>query len=897
MKRALERYEVGAVRVIYVLLRPVDWSGLPIDSVGFLPADGNPISLWRDKDLAFQEVARGIRKVVDELTERVAAPFIREPKTPLWTVPYRRNLYFTGREELLALLHTYFSPTHSLHTRIQALNGLAGIGKTQIAIEYAYRYQQEYQAVLWVRGSSLDVFCADLLALANLLSLPEKELGSESQLFAAIRRYLQYHEQWLLLIDDLDVFHLVDSLVPPHCKGHVLLTTRIQAKGTSIHALPVPPMTFDESALFLLRRAKIIEEQATLTAALPAEYIQALAVVREVDRFPLALDQAGAYIEETGRSLNDYLTLYQQHRPQLLQRRGYFFDSHPQSVSATLTLTFEQVAQVNPVAMDVLRLFAFLHPDAISDEMIVDGAAFLDEPLRSLAVDPLALDTAIATLLDFSLVLRRADTTTLGIHRIVQAVLRDLSFLTQPQHWALLVVRLVYAIFPRPDFSSWPLCQRYLPHAQLCATYIIEFKFVELPAAQLLLYLGRYCSQRALYTEANTYLPLALDLYEQVLGPQSLEVAETLAALASLFFRLGDNLQVESLYTRALVLYEQLLGPEHPETAILLNNLALLYQEQGRYLEAESHYQRVLAIYHQVYGQQHLEIATTLNNLALLYQKLGQYQRAEEFFQQALAQREILLEPGDPAFAQSWNNLATIYQDQEKYQEAEPFLLRSLDLFEQTVGPEHPDTAVCMNNLAELYCSLAKYQQAEELHLRALAINERFLGSEHPDTALTLSNLGRLYRIRGNYQQAETFYLQALSIYEQTLGSEHPDTALLLNNLGKLYLLLGNYQQATSLLLRAIAIAEQVFGPDHPDTLWYLRNLAELYTLQERYQDAESLYQRILATCQKNSGQAQHPDVALVLEKYAHLREKMQKRVEDATLFHLPTQPAEEQGY
>jgi tetratricopeptide (TPR) repeat protein len=872
MKRALELYEVGTARVIYVLLRPVDWSGLPLNNPIFLPPGGDAVSLWPNRDSAFVEVVKGIRKVVDELTNRVVNTFALGPKRFLWSVPYRRNLFFTGREEFLGVLHTYFSSGYARQNRIQALNGLAGIGKTEIAIEYAYRYQQEYQAVFWIRASSLDIFYADALALADLLALPEKDRVNEARLFTSIQRYLQSHEGWLLCFDDLDDFHLVEKLVPPQCSGHVLLTTRIQIKRTSIHAHALSSMTMDEGALFLLRRAGLISRQEFLDTARPEDHFHALAVVQEFDGFPLALDQAGAYIEETEGNLAHYLTLYHQHRARLLQQRVQISDSHPQSVTMTLLLAFEQVVQVHPVAMELLYLFAFLYSDAIPDEMIVQGAVALDEPLYTLVLNPLELDVTIAALVRFSLVHRRADTTTLNIHRMVQVVLRDSRSLDQRKYWAMIAIRLVNAVFPRDGFPSWSLYQRYLAQAQYCIAYVKEFDLVELAAAQLSKRLGDYCSKRALYDEAETYLTLAVDLYERLSGPESLDVAGALASLALLYYLLGDYSQSEAFYVRALGLYEQIPTTEYQTMAILWNDLALLYLDQGRYGESESLYQRVLTLYTQISGPQHVGVTTTLNNLALLYQKQGRYQESEKLYLKVLKQREAILQAGHPDFAQSWNNLATLYQDQGRYEEAKPFLQQALALFEQTMGSEHPDTAMSINNLALLFSELGDYEQAQDLHLRALAIYEQIFGTEHPDIALTLNNIGKIYFILDDNFQAEAFYRRAIDLYERVLGPEHPDIALSLNNLGKLYLHQGRILEAEPLLLRAIAIAERSLGPEHLNTLWYVSNLAQFYTLRGEYHSAEALYQHAFTAYLQNLGR-DHPETVDILERYALLYE------------------------
>jgi len=848
MKQAFERLNARTARIISVLLRPVDLKGLPLENLTHLPSDGKAISLWQNRDAALLEVARGIRKVVEFLDTQLVGPLARlgSSKDPLWNVPHRYNPFFTGRADLIAALHTYFTSGSTPYTLIQALSGLGGMGKTQISFEYASRYRHEYQSVFWMNADSRDTFIEEVMALADLLGLPKKDRSNQRQLFTAVKRWLQRNHRWLLLLDNLDNlddFTLVDQLVPPEGSGHVLLTTRLQATGSFAHVLTVPPMSTDESVLFLLRRAKIIEEQAPLNDASLANYAQAKRIAQEVDGFPLALDQVGAYIEETKGSLAKYLTLYRHQRVVLLNRRGRLVDDHRQSVTATLSLAFEQATQIQPTIMELLYLFAFLHPDAISDEMLMQGAPALETPLQQLVADSLEFDMALENLLNFSLVHRHADTTTLSIHRIVQAVLKDQLSQEQQRQWAIAVVRLVNHVFPEVNFNTWSNCLQYLPQAQICAEHISNFHLTLHEAAQLLHRLGSYCYEHGQYAEAEGYLSRALDIRQQAPAPEELDIAQSLNSLALVYNQQGQYQHAEQFVKQALAIHERLLGDEHIETSITLNNLALIYQEQGQYAQAEPLYTRAFALQEQTLRSDHPDTATTLNNLALFYQEQGQYALAEPLYQHALAIRENVLEAGHPDIAQSLNNLGMLYQELENYQQAEPLLQRALTISELTLGTDHPETAQSLNNLALIYRTQKRYQEAEALYKRALAIYERIFGSEHSDSALMLTNLGKLFLIQGHYQKAQPHLERALAICEQTLSPEHPHIAGCLSNLAEAYTLQNDYQQAEALYLRALAIYKLALGPDHLNVAIVMEAYALLLEHMKKPTEATNLQQ------------------------------------------------------
>jgi len=336
-------------------------------------------------------------------------------------------------------------------------------------------------------------------------------------------------------LDNADNLDLIPEYLPTGGNGHIILTTREQAVGPLAVTIVVEKMDDQEGMLLLLRRAKVLASRDPLTKASPADQNQARAIIKVLDGLPLALDQAGAYIEETRCSLSSYLTLFRTHRQALLQRRGRFSTEHPESVATTWSLSFEQVQHQSQAAAELLRLCAFLDADAIPEEIITQGASQLGPLLELLVSDQFMLDEAIALLQRYSLVRRTTATKTLSVHRLVQAVLKD-RLEEQTRHlWAECTVRAVNQAFPDViDVSVWPQCARYLPHALSCADLIGQYG-LELPeVAQLLNKTASYLDDRALYEQAEPLLKRALSISEKKLGPEhpsTATVRENYAAL------------------------------------------------------------------------------------------------------------------------------------------------------------------------------------------------------------------------------------------------------------------------------------------------------------------------------------------------------------------------------
>ena len=792
----------------------------------------------------------------------------------LWNVPYQRNMFFTERDDALRLLHRELQARDAIAlTQPQAITGLGGIGKTQMALEYAYRYGTAYTAVLWVRAASTSELISSFVELASVLNLPERHQQDQNLMIDAVQRWLRRHTDWLLIFDNMDDLSAALEFLPKAGTGHLLFTTRAQALGNIAQCVEVQPMKPEIGALLLLHRAELLPLHAPLKQAKKEDDAIAREISRELNGLPLALDQAGAYISATRCSLRDYLMLYETRRQDVLRERGSFNQDYLASVATTWSLSFEKVKAAQPAAAELLNFCAFLAPDAIPETIITGGASYLGNVLAPMVADPTQFDLLSKEILKYSLIQREPDTGTLSMHRLVQAVLRDGMPAQIQEQWMQCAMQAVAFAYPEenPDLvlTNWPLLEveRLLPHALMCVTWIEQASFTTPVAGLLLNNAAYYLENHARYREAEPLYQRGLAISEQQLGDDHPVTAKYLNNLAGLYQSLGRYEEAEPLYQRSLAIREQQEGNEHLSTASCLNNLAHLYCAQGRYREAELLYKRALAIFEQQLGDNHFETVGGLNNLAQLYHMWGCYKEVEPLYQRALA---VCEQYEHPHTATLLNNLGGIYQSLGRYGEAELLYQRALNICEQQWGDEHPSTAEILNNLANLYCARKRYREAEPLHQRVLMIFEQQLGDEHPHTTMSLNNLAELYREQGRYREAEPLYQRALMISEQQLGEEHPDMASHLNNLAALYQSQGRYREAEKLYKRAIAVCERQLGNEHPNTAKSLSNLAGLYGSRGRWRKAASLYARALSIFEDALG-ARHPTTITVRTSYTLL--------------------------
>jgi tetratricopeptide (TPR) repeat protein len=613
--------------------------------------------------------------------------FASSPISRTFQVPHRRNPNFTGREELLISLRAALT-SDQLADHTQAIYGLGGIGKTQLAVEYAYRHKADYSLVWWVRAEEPTTLATDYARLAQPLNLPERTASEQALVIKAVRAWLEQQGTWLLIFDDAVEPAVVEPYLPYSSRGHILITSRYPDWGEIAASLRVTVLLKEEAVAFLLKRTRLNNRRA-------AEQI-----VNLVDALPLALAQAGSYIAETACSLSDYVKLFHTHQVEMLTHGR--LAHYPATATTTWDLAFRAVRQQMPAAADLLTLCAFLAPDAIYVDLFRRTSIQLPEPLATVIADELALNQAVATLRRYSLVERADDTLT--VHRLVQAISREQLEHEQRQVWVELAVQLIDNAFPydTSDVRNWSVCGRLLPHALAASEHAAHLQVALATTSRLLNQVGVYLHSRTSFGAAKT------------------------------------------VKERALAIGEATLGPDHPDVATRLNNLALLLQDLGDLEGAKAHLERALAIGEASLGPDHPDLAMRLNNLGTVLQDLGDLEGAKAHLERALAIDEASLGQNHPNVGRDLNNLGTVLQDLGDLEGAKAHLERALAIGEASLGQNHPSIRTRLENLGKLLRAFKDFEGAKALYERALALSEATLGHKHPTTASYRENLNQV---------------------------------------------------------------------------------------------------------------------------------------------------------
>ena len=525
LQRALQRHEAGQARVIPILARPADWENASFAHLQPLPTNKQATTLWPNQDQAWAEVTVGIRLAIEDLSLSPASA-LHQALPRIWTIPFSRNWYFTGREELLTRIDTHLHSNQGKATALaqspQAISGLGGIGKTQLAVEYAYRHASEYQAVLWARAEHRESLYSSYSEIANKLNLPQRQAQEQDILVEAVKDWLQTHRNWLLILDNADEPDLLPPFLPPTPGGHILITTRAADLQNLALRLEVEELTNEQGATLLLRRAGLLTPDASL-ASVPAELQkQALLLSQELGGLPLALDQAGAYLAATipaSRNIASSIEIAGKSCSKSVVHFGLL--DHPESVVTTWLLSFARVEARNPAAADLLRFCACLAPDAIPETILTRGANKLGDLLSPVVADPLLFEQAIEALRAYSLLKRDPQTETLTVHRLVQAIVREQIGTGDPSLlWKQRAIQAVLAAPPNVmDVTQWNACEQWIPHALFCANWIMREQIHTPETALLLNQAGYYLNARGRYSDAQPLYERALVICEQVLGP------------------------------------------------------------------------------------------------------------------------------------------------------------------------------------------------------------------------------------------------------------------------------------------------------------------------------------------------------------------------------------------
>ncbi|MEH1849751.1 MAG: tetratricopeptide repeat protein [Nostoc sp.] len=678
-------------------------------------------------------------------------------------VPFEK---FVGREAELEELHQELQTSRQV--AIVAVAGMGGVGKTELATQYAKQHLQNYQGgVCWLSAQGIDVG-NQILIFADLKF---KLIAPDDWKLADRLRYCWQNWQQgevLLVFDDVTEYKKqVQPYLPPESpRFKVLLTTRLGFDRT------LPQLRLGVlKPLAAMKLLKLLVDRERLKS----ESWFARKICKFLGYLPLALELVGRYLD----IMPDFSleTLLKRLEKKRLEHEALVVNAnslmrYEYGVAEAFALSWEQLDD------NAQRLGCWLSLFALAD------IPFSVETIKDDEEQEL-WEKAIAQLQKLHLIQWQSKEI-YRLHPLIRQFFQmklDKSSNADEVKTAFVaqMVEVAKQIPQQPNREDIFNLTSAIPHIAEIATHLSQYLTDE-DLIGPFTGLGWFYQGQGLYQQAEPWLRQCVKIAENRLGLEHPDIATSLNNLAALHKSTGRYSEAEPLYQQALELTKRLLGNNHPIFATSLNNLAELYRYTGRYSEAEPLYQQALKLRQRLLGDNHPDVANSLSNLALLYDFTKRYSEAELLFQQALKLKKHLLGDNHPDIAINLNNLAALYKSTGRYSEAEPLFEQALELRQRLLGDNHPDVANSLNNLASLYCSTGRFNEGEPLYQQALELQKRLLGDNHPDVATTLNNLAGLYCSTGRFNEGEPLFEQALGICERTLGVGHPDTITVRGN-------------------------------------------------------------------------------------------------------------------
>jgi Trypsin-like peptidase domain/Tetratricopeptide repeat len=755
-------------------------------------------------------------------------------RRPVASKPVRlppRPMFLAGREDLLGEIAAGLSGGAEPGPRVVTLCGLAGMGKTSIALEYAHRHLAAVDLVWLFPAEEPTALAAGFGELAAQLGA--RNLLDAGDPVAQVHGVLAaYPGDWLLVFDNAPEPSAVEAVLPPAGHGQVLITSRDPYWPVG-RVVEVPVLDLAVATAFLLNRT-----------GRPDEAEAARALADELGGLPLALEQAAAYMQATGRGIASYLTLFRQRRADLLARgepAGY-----SKQVSTTWTLTFEQLRQTQPLAIGLLRLLACCAPDAIPLRLLLQPRPGLAETLTSdvadlltpLLDDPLAADDAIAALRRYSLISAPQDGA-VSVHRLVQAVTLSQVPAGLAEAWRQAAGFLVEAALPgdgqqpgtwpiycvltseaRQPPEAWPVFAVLLPHAQSA-----------LPADRDgMANVASYLQQRGNYAAARSVQQEVCDARTRVLGARH---PGTLAALADLAEFTGwaeDAAAARDQYAELLPVMEQVLGAEHPHTLIARSGVAHWTGAAGDPARALAKLIELLPVMEQVLGTEHPATLFARANRAQFTGRSVNPAMARDQYTELLPIIERVFGAHRPGTLFTRANLASWTATAGDAAAARDQLAELLPVIEHVLGAEHPQTllarAAYVHWAGEARDWMKDWDEeptallaARDQYAALQSAFERVFGSEHTETLFTRANLAYWTGEAGDAAAARDQYAALLPVFERVFGDEHAETLFTRANLALRTGEAGDPAAARDQYAALLSLRERVSGPEDAATL------------------------------------------------------------------------------
>ena len=768
-----------------------------------------------------------------ELPQAANAISGRQPE--IWEKVPERNKNFTGREDLLLRLRQGISTVTAVVPQPRALQGLGGVGKTHLAIEYAHRYRSHYDLVWWIPSDQRVLVPSALAAMAPHLNLPPAAATGIDEAAEAVKRTLESGEpyrRWLLIFDNAEDPAAIKEFIP-RGPGHVLITSRNPKWEDDFETLQVDVFDREESLAFIDKRTR---------ARVDAEAAARLA--DKLGDLPLALEQAGALMYEVGISIDEYIELLDEQASRLLNVNKA--PDYPLSMTAAWRVSVSRLQDHQPEALDILRYCAFFGPEPIPRDVFRRGAEGLSPRLSRILSDPILLIRCLGLLRRFALARMEPTARTIQVHRLIQKLLRDDLPQEEQEEFQHQVHLLLAGAAPRdPDTAAnWPAFQELVAHvtpagvAQCTNSRVRDFA---LNIVRYLFVAGNYQAARLLDNDL-------IDRWTAVSGPEHKETLVARVHLGHIVRSLGEYSAAYRLEEETLAKMHEVLPPDSPEILWAYTGFSSTLRARGDFIGAKDVDARTYEAYRASLGDYASATLRAMHNLAVSHASLGDYETASALFQESYIGQRDASEGviSQQSLVNTWNGLARTVRLQGDVEEACELGQDAYEYGVQELTINHPQTLLAAKDLSIARRRAGELDEALRLAEDAHTRFRRLFGDGHPNTMAAAITLSNALRSVGRIEEAFALAQETAPRYPRVFNEDHPYTHACNGNLAVLHRLRGDAALARDVNDKALKSLTGRLGRDHDYSLTCAVNLQSDLATMGRFEDAVKLGQDTL---------------------------------------------------
>ncbi|MFX3638895.1 MAG: tetratricopeptide repeat protein [Candidatus Pristimantibacillus sp.] len=776
---------------------------------------------------------------------------------------YRKHPNFIGREEELKYIKYFFGESLKKYQTI-SLVGMGGVGKTQLATEFAFNHDVDYRVIWWIGAENSSRILLEYEELCRQLGLTIIKDGEGIlKVKETIFQWMMVHSNWLFVYDNAEEEQELLNYIPNKYKGDIIITSR---NPNWRNILSINPLKVDFAKEFVMRSTGDLDE------------ISITRLTKELGELPLALEQACAYIRETGISVNGYLERFVKHRKELFEL-GRALNSE-QTVATTFDVSYQILEEQYPLSLFLLTICSFLSPDKISMRLF-SSEGEVHPVIREMTSNILELDKNISILKKYSLLKTEEDE--ILIHRLIQLTIQD-KLTNNKEEWLQTIIKFLFSQKDREEVLKHclHLYQNYLFSSEVSSKEV--FSLVRLVA--------RHFFDLSMFTQAKEALQYAIKLSEKLFEEIDKERVETQFFYASIQLQLGQydvarniinkllechdsspiskakylnsllniekncgNFQLASLYLEEL----NRLIEEHSNTfdelllGGLYNSIGLYYTDIARYDKAIEYYSISLIINGKT---NKYESALTLSNIGELNRALGNYRQARDYYNSAIIIYNEIFGDINPNTSNNLSNIGLSYYQEFNQKKAKQFLKKALEINKQVFQEPNTSSLRILNNYGMIEEYFGNYNEALNIYQESLNILNELTNEENQDHSTAYYNIGGVYQQLKDYGQAEEYIKIALELDMKIYNKNHPEVAKDYAKLGRLYLETKDYKKSSKNTEKSISIYKDNKLTYTNDNLIATGNYCISIYYEKKYYRAKTLMIELLNKIQVNGGES-----------------------------------------